>query len=361
MKLNLGKIITLGAVALAGLGLSSNTAFAAYGTITNDVWKKDTSGNVIYAQSGFMTKIGSTYYWYGVEYNGAITYYNTGTANSDSSFVAINCYTSTDMINWAPATKVVVPSSQILTSDYVGRLGGVIKNSSGQYVLWAVYIGSQGSGEMCMTSSSPTGPFVWDHLQTSITNVYDGRNGDATIFVDTAHSGTPYFITSDAHGRQHAYVCPFSSDYKTINAATLITEWPQGQEADCMFYSTGTSQYYYLTSQTNGWSYSTAYQIYSSSVSSGYSADAAFTGTTATSTHHAQISFVFPVVGSSNTTYLIVCDRWADFSSNYKNAGFPNGYYVWEAVSASSGYKNNPTFWDLASWQLDAAGGNWKQ
>lgn len=127
-----------------------------------------------------------------------------------------------------------------------------------------------------------------------------------------------------------------------------------------MFYSTATGQYYFCTSQTNGWSYSSAYQVYSTSVSSGYSSDNTFTGTTGNNTHSSQISFFYPVVGSSNTTYLLACDRWADFSSNYKNAGFPNGYYVWQPVSASSGYKNNPTFWNLASWQLNVATGNWK-
>jgi Glycosyl hydrolases family 43 len=361
MKSSIRLFAACGALTVAGLGLSTGTAFAQYQTITNDVWWKTTSGSPIYAQSGFITKIGSTYYWYGVEYAGAESYYSTGTANSNTAFVGINCYTSTDLVHWSFAATVVSPSSKILTSDYIGRLAGVIKNSSGTYVLWAVDEGSQGDGEMWMTSTSPTGPFTWGGIQTSITNVYDGENGDATIFVDTNHGGTPYFITSDAHGREHAYVCPFGANDESIGAATLITEWPQGQEADCMFYSTGTSQYYLCTSQLAGWSYSYAYQIGSSSIYSGYYGDTEFTGTVSNYTHYSQISFFYNVVGSEDTTYLLACDRWADFSSNYKNAGYPNGYYVWQPVSASgSAYKNNPTFWNLTSWQLNVTTGHWE-
>lgn len=355
------KILAAGGLIL-GLFLTAAPAFAQYQTITNDVWWTASNGSVIYAQSGFIQKVGSTYYWYGVQYGGAVTYYNTGTANSDTSFDAINCYTSTDLVHWTFAAQVLAPNgNQLVSSSYVGRVAGVIYNStSKQYVLWAVYEGGAGNGEMCCTSSSPTGPFTWNNLQTSITNVYDGENGDATIFVDSAHNGTPYFITSDAHGREHAYVCPFSSNYLSIGAATLITEWPQGQEADCMFYSTATGQYYLCTSQTHGWGYSYAYQIYSSSIYSGYSSDAEFTGTVANNTHYSQISFFYPVVGSADTTYLLACDRWADFDSDYASAGYPDGYYVWQAVSASSGYKNNPTFWNLTSWKLNVATGNWE-
>ena len=146
MQISLKK--TLGLVALAlGFALSAGSALAQYKTITNDVWWKTTSGSVIYAQSGFITKIGSTYYWYGVEYAGAVSYVSTGTSNSNTGFVGINCYTSPDLATWTFASTIVAPSSKILASDYVGRIAGVIKNSAGTYVLWAVYEGSQETGK----------------------------------------------------------------------------------------------------------------------------------------------------------------------------------------------------------------------
>lgn len=45
-------------------------------TLQNDVFWKDASGNPIYSQGGVL-KVGSTYYWYGAKYNGAVTYPST--------------------------------------------------------------------------------------------------------------------------------------------------------------------------------------------------------------------------------------------------------------------------------------------
>jgi hypothetical protein len=355
MKVNMGKIITLGAVALAGLGLSSNAALAA--NIYNDAWKTSTNGNTCYAQEGHISKFGSTYYWYGEKWNGAVTYHDTGTVNSDTSFVCVNCYTSTDLINWTPGVSVLKPGGNILTSDYLGRVAGVLYNSStGKYVMWVRYVGAQGSGELLCTASSPTGPFTWVKLQTAITNVYDSVAGDASIFVDTAHGGAPYFICSDAHGRQHAYVAPLSSDYQTINSATLIGTWGQGQEADAMVYSTASGYYYFTTSETNGYSYSHGYQVHSKSLLSGYSADADFSGTDATNSYYAQVEQWVPIVGSSGTVYMLMCDRFCDLNSNYKNAGHGTGYNPWQPCTLTS---STPTFPALGSWTLNAAAGTW--
>jgi len=46
------------------------------GVITNDAFFKDTANNPIYSQGGGIFKFGEKYYWYGVRYNGAATYYN---------------------------------------------------------------------------------------------------------------------------------------------------------------------------------------------------------------------------------------------------------------------------------------------
>jgi hypothetical protein len=315
-------------------------------TITNDTWWKDTNGNPIYAQSGGVNKFGNTYYWYGVQYGGASSYYATGTANADTSFVAINCYSSTDLVHWTKQNPSVTTatagfnfpagSEPTDASDigWVSRMGSVLYNAStGLYVMWVQYDGTDGVGMAVLTSPSPTGNFVLNRVQTSITNVYDNIEGDSTIFCDVDHGSTPYFIFSDSHGRQHAYVSPLSSDYLTIEPATLIAEWPQGQEGNNMFERNGV--YYYLMSNLAGWSYSTAYEVQSTSIltPADYTKDAAFTGTTADDTHHSQVSFGIEVKGSSTTSYVYAGDRWADFDKSYKNAGFGNGYYEWCPLS----------------------------
>ena len=342
-----------------GLCFSVSQAFASYQTIANDTWWKDSSGNPIYAQGGGVSKFGSTYYFYGVQYGGASSYYSSGTANSDTSFVQVNCYSSTDLAHWTKQTASVTTSTSGFSgTSWVGRMGSVLYNSSSKlYVMWIEYSGSKGSGMACLTCSSPNGSFTLSNVQTNIANVYHNIEGDSTIFCDVDHSSTPYLIFSDSHGREHAYISPLSSDYKTIEAATLISEWPQGQEANNMFERNGV--YYYVMSNLAGWSYSTAYCVWSTSIltPSDYTADAAFAGTTADYTHHSQVSFCIPVKGTSTTSYIMAGDRWADFDSSYKSAGFGSGYNEWCPLTFSV---NTPTFNSKSSFQIDTSTGNWQ-
>jgi hypothetical protein len=336
----------------------ASTAFPANENLTDDTWWLDSAGNPIYAQSGGISKFGSTYYWYGVQYAGASSYYSTGTANSDTLFVAINCYTSTDLVHWTFANASVTTSTPGFSfpgasdptsaSDFgwVSRMGSVLYNSSSKlYVMWVQYDGDDGVGMACLTCSTPTGNFVINNVQTSIGNVYHNIEGDSTIFCDVDHGSTPYLIFSDSHGREHAYISPLSSNYETIESATLISEWPQGQEANNMFCRNGI--YYYIMSNTAGWSYSSAYAVWSSSIltPSDYTADAAFAGTTADYTHHSQVSFGIEIEGTSQTSYVMAGDRWADFDDTYKNAGFGSGYYEWSPITFSG---NTPTYNSLS-------------
>src|SRR6266567_2265198 len=98
-------------VLVAGI-LALTRPVASAATITNDAFFKDTSGNPIYSQGGGVFKFGSKYYWYGVKYNGAVTYYNNPTGkNSDTSFNAVTCYSSTDLVNWTFENNVLTATT----------------------------------------------------------------------------------------------------------------------------------------------------------------------------------------------------------------------------------------------------------
>ncbi|HEY3757492.1 MAG TPA: hypothetical protein VGL42_15170 [Opitutaceae bacterium] len=346
----------LGTLALLAFGGAQ--AFASSQTINNDTWWKDQNGNPIYAQGGGVNYFNGTYYMYGVQYAGAQTYYNGGGSNSNTAFVAINCYTSTDLAHWTFQKSVVTTgTSGFSGTSWVGRLGSVCYNSaSGKYVLWVGYAGPNGTGVACLTSSSLTGSFALNNVQTSITNVYYNVPGDMTVFCDRNHGSTPYLVFSDPHGREHAYVSTFNSTQTAINAAVLISEWPQGQEGDCMYEFGG--NYHLCMSQLAGWSYSHAYVVYGNAIQtpSSYTKDADFYGTDATNTYWSQISYFIDVHGSSVENIVEVGDRWADFSSTYKSAGHGNNFLTMNPIT----YANvNPVFNGEASWSIDAATGNW--
>ena len=64
--------IALGVGMVLCRALSPMDVFAQ--VITNDAFARDTSGNPIYAQGGGVFKFGGIWYWYGLKYNGAVTY-----------------------------------------------------------------------------------------------------------------------------------------------------------------------------------------------------------------------------------------------------------------------------------------------
>jgi hypothetical protein len=355
--MNCAKPVCLAAMVAVLLVFSTLHAYAVFQPIDNDTWLKDQNGNPLYAQGGGISEFGGTYYMFGVEYDGAPTYYQTGTSNSDTTFDCINLYTSTDLVHWT-WKDIAVASATLPGNTWVGRLGSVFYNSNIQkYVMWCEYWGTDApnGGMACLTSSSLTGKFSLANVQTSIGNVYHTIPGDSTVFCDVDHGNTPYLIFSDPHGRQRAYVSTFSSNGESINPATQVYLWPQGQEADCMFYLGG--YYHYVTSQLAGWSYSSAYEVHSTNILSGYSSDAFFNGTTQTNTYYSQISYFVDVHGSSVETIVGVGDRWADFDSSYKNAGHGENYLIFCPISLSG---SSATFNALGTWDLDAVTGEWE-
>jgi autotransporter-associated beta strand protein len=337
-----------------------SNGYAAYQTWTNDVWMHDNNGNPIMAQGGGISKFGNTYYWYGVQYAEMGPYYSNNIVNANSStFVAINCYSSTDLVHWTFQNQSVNKATAGFGNPgWVGRLGQVVYNSANnQYVMWFEGLG----GQACCTCSTPTGNFVLNNVQGTITNVYFGPGaGDCTIFCDVDHGSTPYFICSDPHGRQHAYVCPLTSSYTTIGNAVAINDidgvpaWPQGQEANNMFECGGV--YYYTMSNLAGWGYSSAYEVNTTSIFSptSYTADAPYLGTTADYTHYSQVSFGFQVAGTEATNYIMVGDRWAQFINVYENAGHGQGFAIMCPITFTN---NTPYFNSVNMFQVDAVTG----
>ena len=134
-------------VASAATPAFPHAAGIAASTLQNDVFWKDTSGNPIYSQGGGVLKVGSTYYWYGAKYNGAVTYYNNPGAgkNSDTSFSAITCYSSTDLVHWKFEGNVMT-ASDVGGGGWVGRIGVAHNPTTGKYVLICNVPGHLASG-----------------------------------------------------------------------------------------------------------------------------------------------------------------------------------------------------------------------
>src|SRR5450755_4333465 len=175
-----------GTVAGTGPGGSAGSAGPAGASadpmIHNDTFWKDTSGTPIYSQGGGVLRVQDTYYWYGVKYNGAVSYAASPTGkNSDTSFNAVTCYSSKDLVSWKFEANVMTSAgsgTEVAGASWFGRLGVAYNANTKKYVLVSQYSGTAGTGELFATSSTPIGPFAFDHIQAVVTNVANSTTGD---------------------------------------------------------------------------------------------------------------------------------------------------------------------------------------
>jgi hypothetical protein len=314
--------------------------------ITNDVFWKDTSGNNIYSQGGNVVKFGSTYYWYGVKYGGAPTYASNPSAgkNSDSSFVAVTCYSSTDLVNWKFENNIVTTSTAgVGNPGWFGRVGVFYNASTAKYVCVAQYFGN--GGNIYLTGSTPTSNFTMVTVQYPVPGVVNDTTGDQSVFVDT--DGTPYLIASSSSGRSNWYVARFNANGIGTQTATRIGGGV-GREGNCMFKYNG--RYYFCSSDLHGWNASVCYYISATNIMGPYGAEGVMVNSEKDFCHVTQTGLFYTVTGTSGTTVIFGGDRWSDLAGN----GL--GYNQWCPVTFSG---STPILNSLSKWDLNASAGTW--
>ena len=332
-------------MAICGLLVWASGLQAA--NIRNDVFWKDQSGNFIYSQGGGVLKVGGTYYWYGVNYEGAAAYAADPAAGNKgrAAFKSVTCYSSTDLAHWKFEGDAL--GRDQVGGGWFGRMGVVYNAKTEKYVL----IGqgsspSRAHGEYFATSSTPAGPFTFDHVQGNLPGIENGGTGDQTTFQDD--DGRAYVICSSKSGRNHLYVAPLrDSDFLAVQPATEIFHG-QGREGNCMFKYN--ARYYFCSSNLHGWNASPTYVISAARILGPYGPESVMTNTERDFSHVTQTGFFITVNGSSQSTVIFCGDRWSDFAGN----GI--GYNEWCPLSFNGAV---PVFNSLSHWDLDAATGAW--
>ncbi len=307
--------------------------------IVNDRFWKDTSGTPIYSQGGGVLQVGDTFYWYGVKYQGAVTYAATPTKqNSDTSFAGVTIYSSKDLATWKLENTVNFSNA----GSWFGRLGVVYNATSKKYVMVA-----QGAGGLFFaTSDTPTGNFTFDNVQTDLPGIVNGSTGDQTTFQDD--DGKAYLVSSSSSGRANRYVSPLrAADFLAAETAVLVYSGG-GREGNCMFKYNGT--YVFCSSDLHGWNASPSYCVSATSLKGPWSAELVLDGTGADFSHVTQTGFFIAVKGTAQTTIIFAGDRWSDFAGN----GL--GYNQWMPLTFTG---TTPHFQSLSQWSLDAVTGTW--
>jgi hypothetical protein len=342
-------------IAVLLCALAAGQALAVEGTIQNGVFWKDTAGNPIYSQGGGMLKVGDTWYWYGAKYAESVSYAaapGPTPAATGPVFRAVTAYSSRDLVHWTFEGDVIQAGASgpmFEQPGWVGRLGVVYHKQTRKYVLLTQY-GSKtnGSGVLFATSDKPTGPFVFQRLQTRIDNVATPTSGDQTVFIDD--DGQPYLVFSSGGDRRQLYVAALrASDYLAIEPATNVYSAPAGgREGNAMFKYNGL--YYFCSSDLHGWNASRSFYMTSKKITGPYTPEKLIAGTDADFSHVSQNGFFIPVQGSRGTTVLYAGDRWSNFAAN------GHGYNIWAPLSFDG---TAPVFNSVSAFTFDAATGSW--
>jgi hypothetical protein len=263
-------------------------AAAATATITPGTMWTDSAGNRLQAHGVGIFTVGSTYYMVGED------------KVAGSTFTAVACYSSTDLVHWTrQANALSRQSSGDLGPGRIVERPKVIYNSTtGKYVLW-VHIDNTSYNDQragVAVSDTPCGPYTY----LGATRPLGHPSRDLGLFKDD--DGTAYLIHEDPAAGMR--IERLSADYTT--AQSTVATFPS-LESPAMAKVGG--RYFLLTSHLTGWS--TNDNVYATATSlAGPWGSFANVAPAGTRTYDSQSSFLLPVTGAAGTNYVYLGDRW---------------------------------------------------
>ncbi|MFG6687736.1 family 43 glycosylhydrolase [Mariniflexile sp. HNIBRBA6329] len=326
--------------------------------IKNDQFWNTIDGKPIYSQGGGIFKFNDPkdgvekYYWYGAFYKEAELYRKDPSVTQiTDNFVAVTCYTSTDLVNWSFENNVLDRKEVNKHADdtrWMGRLGVAFIKEINQYAMFIQH----NVGVLIAVSDTPTGPFKW-HQRLDMTETIGTPNtGDQTVFTDE-DTGKSYLVYSYGRGRHKIYV----SEIGIKNGKVDLIDCTQvyrgtGREGNCMFKLNG--KYYIFASNLYGWDASLAYYLVADDIRGPYLPTNEMLVTEGASEDYAHITqtgFFVKVNGTEKETVVYCGDRWSNFAGN----GL--GYNQWIPLSFEG---DVPYFNSLNSWNLNEKTGTWQ-
>lgn len=325
--------------------------------IKNDQFWNTTNGKPIYSQGGGIftfvdSKSGENkYFWYGAYYREAELYRNDPSyTQPKDNFVAVTCYSSTDLVNWTFENYVLDTlevNQHYQNTRWMGRLGVAHIKELDKYAMFIQH----NDGVLIALSDSPTGPFTCDQRLDMTSTIGTPNTGDQTLFTDD-DTGISYLIYSYGRGRNKIYISEIGVKKGKVGLLDCTQVYKgKGREGNCMVKYNG--KYYLFASNLYGWDSSYAYYLVSDNIRGPYlpTDEMLITpGCMDDYAHITQTGFFIKVHGSLQETVIYCGDRWANFAGN----GL--GYNQWSPMSFDG---KIPFFNSLHSWNLNAVTGQW--
>lgn len=300
----------------------------SYNAIYSGVPWLDDKGNVVSAHGANIVKDNGRYYLFGEAH--------TDTSNA---FVGFNCYSSPDLYNWKfERIALPVQASGKLGPNRVGERPKVMKcPKTGEYIMY-MHVDTLGYIDQFVgyaTSKTITGPYVFKG--PLLFNGKPVKKWDMGTFQDK--DGTGYVLL---HGGD---IYKLSDDYKSVSEQ-VNKAMTSGFESPAIFRKD--SIYYFLGSHLTSWEKNDNYYYTATSLKGPWTSRGLF-APEGTLTWNSQTTFVLPIEGSKETTYLFMGDRW----SFPKQASAAT--YVWQPLIVSGTSLSIPKFRE--TWKINTSTG----
>lgn len=300
----------------------------AYDAIHSGIPWLDDRGKTVSAHGANIVLDKGKYYLFGE--------YKTDSANVFNGF---SCYSSVDLYNWKfEQIALPVQTAGKLGPNRVGERPKVMKcPTTGEYILY-MHVDTLGYSDQFVgyaTAHNITGPYTFQGPL-----FFKGkpiRKWDMGTFQDKDGSG--YILI---HGGE---IYKLADNYKSVVAKVNETLTP-GFESPTIFRKD--SLYYFLGSHLTSWERNDNYYFTATTLEGPWT-KRGLLAPEGTLTWNSQCTFVLPIMGKKDTTYMYMGDRWS-FPKQTSSAT-----YVWQPLTVSGTSLAIPTYWE--AWKVNTTHG----
>ncbi|KAJ4414614.1 hypothetical protein N0V85_003065, partial [Neurospora sp. IMI 360204] len=299
------------------LGLTTSTALAALQIVPGGTWTAS-NGDHLNAHGAGVIQVNNTFYLIGED------------KSQGSSFLAVNCYSSVDLVQWKYEGALLSrtgTSGDLGPNRIIERPKVIYNDQTSKYVMW-MHVDSSNYGDAKVgvaTSDTVCGGKGYEYKGSFRPLGMESR--DMGLFKDD--DGKAYLLTEDR--KNGLRINPLSPDYLSILGTTSTHLFPTAIESPALLKLSG--RYYIFGSHLTGWNPND--NVYATATSlSGPWSDWQIFADKGSNTYASQTSYILDYGGDGDgdgkngKKVMYMGDRW-------KSKNLRTSSYIWLPLEIS--------------------------